>query len=212
MIEVQSVSEGLVSGTLHWPASAQTVGVVLTHGAGANSQSPLLKIVADTMAASGLPVLRCDLPFRQRKRFGPPFPPQATEDRKGLRQAVSYLRSRGVQKVVLGGHSYGGRQASILAAEDARVAEALLLLSYPLHPPKKPAELRTQHFPQLTTPSLFVHGTRDPFGSLPEVQEAMQLIPGRTSLVEVSGASHDLRKGEFDWTVALSKVRELIQD
>ena len=212
MIEVQSVSEGLVSGTLHWPASPQTVGVVLTHGAGANSQAPLLKILADALAASGLPVLRCDLPFRQRRRFGPPFPAQATEDRKGIRQAVAYLRNRGLQKIILGGHSYGGRQASILATEEPNAAEALLLLSYPLHPPKKPLERRTQHFPQLNSPSLFIHGTRDPFGSLAEMQEAMQIIPGRTSLVEVSGAGHDLRKGEFELTVALTKVRELTPD
>ena len=212
MIDIQSVSEGLVSGSLHWPANPQGLGVVLTHGAGGNSQAPLLKVLAGGLAELGVPVLRCDLPFRQQRRFGPPFRAQAAEDREGLRRAVAYLRGRGVPKIVLGGHSYGGRQASILAAEDSSVAEALLLLSYPLHPPKKSAELRTQHFPQLRTPGLFVHGSRDPFGSLTEMPEAIQLIPGRTSLIEVSGAGHDLRKGEFDTTIVLTKIRELIQE
>ena len=75
-----------------------------------------------------------------------------------------YLRGRVGGPVVLGGHSYGGRQATMLAAEEPGVAEALLLLSYPLHPPNKPAQLRTAHFPQLRTPALFVSGTKDPFG------------------------------------------------
>jgi uncharacterized protein len=80
----------------------------------------------------------------------------------------------------LGGHSYGGRQASMLAAEEPDLAAGLLLLSYPLHPPRRPARLRTAHFPKLTTPALFVHGTRDPFGSMDEMRAAVDSSPGRT--------------------------------
>ncbi|HTR66165.1 MAG TPA: alpha/beta family hydrolase, partial [Terriglobales bacterium] len=92
----------------------------------------------------------------------------------------------------LGGHSYGGRQATMLCAEAPELADGLLLLSYPLHPPRKPEQLRTQHFPALRTPALFVHGTRDPFGSIEEMQSALKLVPGRTVLVRVEGAGHDL--------------------
>jgi predicted alpha/beta-hydrolase family hydrolase len=68
----------------------------------------------------------------------------------------------------------------------------LLLLSYPLHAPGKPAQLRTAHFPKLNTPVLFVHGTRDPFGSLDEMRTAIQMIPAPVKLIEVEGGGHDL--------------------
>jgi len=95
-------------------------------------------------------------------------------------------------QVFLGGHSYGGRQASILAASQPGLVERLLLLSYPLHPPKRPAELRTQHFPALQTPAFFVHGTRDGFGSIPETEEALKTIAAPTKLMPISGAGHEL--------------------
>lgn len=80
----------------------------------------------------------------------------------------------------------------MLAARSPEVAEALLLLSYPLHPPRRPQELRTAHFAQLATPALFVHGTRDPFGLIEEMEAAIALIPSRTELVPVDGAGHEL--------------------
>jgi uncharacterized protein len=95
--------------------------------------------------------------------------------------------------VYLAGHSYGGRQATMLAAEAPDVTLALLLLSYPLHPPAKPDRPRTAHFPDLRTPALFVHGARDPFGSPDEMREALKLIPARTALHIVEGAAHELK-------------------
>ena len=95
-------------------------------------------------------------------------------------------------KVVLGGHSYGGRQASILAANQPGIVEQLLLLSYPLHPPQLPAELRTGHISALRAPALFVQGTRDGFGSIAEMEAALKTIPGPTKLIPVDGAGHEL--------------------
>ena len=80
----------------------------------------------------------------------------------------------------------------MLAAEQPQLVAGLLLLSYPLHPPRKPDQLRTTHFPQLKTPSLFVHGGRDPFGSHEEMKAALALIPARTMLLEIEGAGHEL--------------------
>jgi uncharacterized protein len=94
--------------------------------------------------------------------------------------------------VFLGGQSYGGRQASILAAGEADLVDGLLLLSYPLHPPGRPTELRTAHLPKLAVPTMFAHGSRDPFGTLEEVEAARLLIPARTALLAVQGAGHDL--------------------
>jgi uncharacterized protein len=181
-----------VHGFLHSPSRPSGDAVALTHGAGANCQSKLLVGISDALAASGFTVLRFDLPFRRARPHGPPAFGAASKDRDGLRSAVRILRSKGNQRVFLGGHSYGGRQATILVSEEPRLVDGLLLLSYPLHPPRKPDELRTKHFPELAKPCFFVHGTRDAFGSIAEVQSALTLIPAPQTLFEVPGAGHDL--------------------
>jgi uncharacterized protein len=185
-------AEPAVRGFLHSPNQPNGSGLVLTHGAGANCQSKLLTNLAHAFAAARFSVLRCDLPFRQHRPKGPPFPGQAVKDREGLRRAVQLLQATAPGHIYLGGHSYGGRQASMLAAEDQQLVAGLLLLSYPLHPPRKPLDLRTGHFPKLTTPSLFVHGSRDPFGSVDELSVALKLIPARNRLLEIPGSGHDL--------------------
>jgi len=188
-----------VYGWLHEPARNAGKAIVLTHGAGADCQSKLLVEMADAFAASGFTVLRFDLPFRRERPHGPPFPGGAGRDRDGLRRAVAVMREQKNRQVFLGGHSYGGRQATMLASEEPGLVDGLLPLSYPLHPPRKPDELRTKHFPKLTTPAFFVHGTRDSFGSIAEMSVAMELIPGAHVLFEVKGAGHDLRsKGNGD--------------
>jgi predicted alpha/beta-hydrolase family hydrolase len=170
---------------------------VLTHGAGSNCQAPLLMAVAETFADGGFVVLRSDLPYRQARLHGPPLRGEAGRDREGLRDAATALRAAapGIVRLFLGGHSYGGRQASMLAAESPDIASGVLLLSYPLHPPRKPSELRTAHFPALRTQALFVHGTSDPFASREEIASALKLIPAATSLLSIEGAGHDLLTG-----------------
>jgi uncharacterized protein len=185
-------AEPAVRGFLHEPQQANGEGLVLTHGAGANCQSKLLIALAGAFADAGYLVLRCDLPFRQSRPHGPPFPAISARDRDGLRRAVDVLRSRMPGRIFLGGHSYGGRQGSMLAAEQPQLVAGLLLLSYPLHPPRKPAQLRTAHFSQLKVQSLFVHGGRDPFGSHDEMKAALALIPGEKMLLEIEGAGHEL--------------------
>jgi predicted alpha/beta-hydrolase family hydrolase len=197
-VTIETVNNPPVVGFLHKPDGPPKAGLVLTHGAGANCSSALLVNVAASLAKIGWAVLRCDLPFRQKRKFGPPSPTQASADRDGLQAALRELESKIESKVFLGGHSYGGRQASMLAAEDRRELPGLLLLSYPLHPPAKPEQLRTAHFPDLAVPCLFVHGTVDPFGSPEEMRAAGSLIPSETHLVFLDGVGHDLGKGKSD--------------
>jgi predicted alpha/beta-hydrolase family hydrolase len=151
-----------------------------------------LAAVSEAFAEKGYTVLRCDLPFRLDRRAGPPFPGNAERDRAGLRNAVAALRKSISGRIFLGGHSYGGRQSTMLCAAEPDLVSGLLLLSYPLHPPRKPEQLRIQHLSTLRTPSLFVHGTRDPFGSVDEMEKALKLIPARTELLKVEGGGHDL--------------------
>jgi uncharacterized protein len=203
-----------VRGYLHLPATPNHDGLVLTHGAGSNAQAPLLIALAETFSANGFTVLRCDLPYRQSRSFGPPGPSDAARDRAGIKNALAAIKkmwdapllaevarsgnpgSRESGRLFLGGHSYGGRQSSMLCAELSKEAPdlvtGLLLLSYPLHPPRKPEQQRTQHLPDLHTPALFVSGTRDPFGSIEEIERALKMIPAKTKLLPIEGAGHDL--------------------
>ena len=188
-----SFNEDSVRGFLHEPQHPSSRGIVLTHGAGGNAKMPLLVLLAEAFCEAGYQVLRCDMAFRQRKAGGPPSPSTAAADRASLCDAVEVMR-RMLQggTVILGGQSYGGRQSTMLAAEQPGLVEALLLLSYPLHPPGKPDKPRTAHFPSLRTSALFVHGANDPFGMIDEMTEALKMIPARHELIEVAGAGHDL--------------------
>lgn len=172
--------------------------VVLTHGAGGNCESKLLIAVDKALTDAGLTVRRFNLPFRERRSQGPPFPAEAATDREAIRQAVAAMKDAGYSRVIAAGHSYGGRQATMLASEDPKAVDGLLLLSYPLHPPRRPDQLRTGHLPSVQAPALFVHGTRDPFGSIDEMEAALQLVGGPTQLSVVEGAGHDLKSGKFD--------------
>jgi predicted alpha/beta-hydrolase family hydrolase len=185
-----------VRGFLHIPDTPNGDGLVLTHGAGSSATAPLLVALAETFSTNGFTVLRCDLPYRQLRSFGPPGPGDAARDRAGLKNALAALRKIISRRLFLGGHSYGGRQSSMLCAEppekEPSLVAALLLLSYPLHPPRKPEQQRTQHLPDLRTTTLFVQGTRDPFGSIAEMERALKMIPAKTKLLVVESAGHDL--------------------
>lgn len=209
--EVTAEHGPAVRGYLHTSVRAANDGLVLTHGAGANCEAPLLVALAEAFCDAGMSVLRCDLSFRQARPHGPPMRGSAERDQAGLRRAVEAMRKIVPGRVFLGGHSYGGRQASMLAANDRGIVPALLLLSYPLHPPKKREEMRTAHFPSLQTPAMFVSGIRDGFGTIEEIREALKLIPARTELFSIEGAGHELmttkNRGELPKKIATAFVK-----
>ena len=211
--EAQSFSDDTpgkapVRGFLHRAADTGGGYLVLTHGAGGNCSAPLLVALAEKFAASGLTVLRCDLPYRQRRPHGAPSPSDAKSDQAGLRRAVELMRKQFAGRAFLGGSSYGGRQASMLVAGEPSLVEGLVLLSYPLHPPGRPAQLRTAHFPSLRTPVLFVSGTKDSFASIEELEGAIKLIPARKKLVAIPGAPHGLSQKSNREEVPTVVVRE----
>lgn len=197
-----------VRGFLHRADEVSDGFLVLTHGAGGNCNAPSLVALAEKFAASGLTVLRCDLPYRQRRLRGAPSPSDARTDQAGLLRAITLMKEQLTGPAFLGGSSYGGRQASMLVALEPTLVEGLLLLSYPLHPPGRPAQLRTAHFPTLRTPVLFVSGTKDSFGSIQELQAAIKLIPARNKLVPIAGAPHGLSQKAKQDEVVETVVRE----
>lgn len=167
--------------------------VVLAHGAGGDRNAPILVALAGSLTGIGLAVARIDLPYRQQRPKGPPSPSRAAVDREGIAAACTVLREQVPGPLILGGHSYGGRQASMLVAENPEFADGLLLTSYPLHPPGKPERMRTEHLPGITIPTVIVHGRSDAFGTSDEMAAAATLFGGPVHVVEVDKADHSLR-------------------
>ena len=194
MATTERFEEPGIRGWLHQSTKVHAA-MLLSHGAGGDCQGALMVAVANAFSEAGYSVLRWDLPFRQARPRGAPGG-SGERDREGIRQAARRLRQLAPNvPLYLAGQSYGGRQSSMVAAEDLGVADGLLLLSYPLHPPGKPAQLRTEHFSKLRVPAVFVHGTRDPFGSVDELREATKLIPGTVRIQVVEGAGHGVPPG-----------------
>lgn len=186
-----------IAGVAHEPAGSPTGAVVLTHGAGGSRDAPMLVRVCDEWARRGFLAVRFNLPYRRRRPKGPPSG-SAAADQAGVVEAVNLVRGMLADVPLLaGGHSYGGRMTS-MAVADGLAVDVLTLFSYPLHPPGKPERLRTEHLPNITVPTVFTHGTSDPFGTIDELQAAAALLAGPSAVVEVTGARHDLGSKTLD--------------
>ena len=190
-----------IAGVAHAPANTPLGVVVLTHGAGGSRESPLLIAICEQWAARGWLAIRYNLPYRRRRATGPPSG-SAAADQAGIVEAMTLARiiidASGGGPVIAGGHSYGGRLTSMAGATGQIDIDTLTLFSYPLHPPGKPDRLRTEHFSAIGVPTVFTHGTADPFGNIPELRVAAELITAPTEIVEITGARHDLASKTLD--------------
>ena len=108
------------------------------------------------------------------------------------------MRELAAGPVIAGGHSYGGRLTSMAVADEGLALDVLTLFSYPVHPPGKPERARTEHLPRIAAPTVFTHGTSDPFGTIDELRAAAALIPAPVEIVEVTGGRHDLGSKTLD--------------
>ena len=170
----------------------------VTPGAGSDRNHPCL--VAIEKAAAPMPVERHDFPYRRKGRKAPDRAPVLIAD--VVEAATAFVERVGVkpQALVLGGRSMGGRICSMAVAEGLPAA-GLVLISYPLHPPGKPDNLRIDHFPKIDVPCLFVSGTRDAFGTPEEMRKHVKAVSGPVQFVTIDGAGHDL-KGKSDEVIA----------
>ena len=158
--------------------------IFLTPGAGSSADHPSLRAVE---ALFDGPVVRHDFPYRREGRKAPDRAPTAIAD---LVEATAGLE----RPLVLGGRSFGGRMCSMAVADglvDGVIG--LVLVCYPLHPPGKPENLRTEHLPRVEVPCLFVSGTKDAFGTPAELEAATAAIPGPVTHRWIDGGRHDLR-------------------
>lgn len=186
------MSEYLFDGPEDAPAT-----FILTHGAGAPMDSPLLTTIARGLSGSGLRVIRFEFPYMRARRNAGRRPP----DRQPIllstwREAIESAGGR--ESLFIGGHSMGGRMASMIA--DEMKVTGLCCVSYPFHPPDSPHKTRTAHLQGLSTPALFIQGTRDPFGTPAEV--GSYELSGAIQVDWVEGADHSLkpfRKSAGSW-------------
>jgi predicted alpha/beta-hydrolase family hydrolase len=165
-------------------------GLFLTPGAGSNRDNPSLVLLEQELRP--LPVERHDFPRRRAGKAGVDRAPVAIAD--VVEHTAAFARRVQVDpaSLVLGGRSFGGRMCSMAVAEGLPAA-GLVLVSYPLHPPGKPENLRIEHLPELHVPVLFVSGTRDPFGTPAELERHAQAVPGPVTHVWLDGKGHDLK-------------------
>jgi len=178
--------------------------LLLAPGAGADRNHHTLCAVTDAVAP--LPVERMDFPARKAGRKGvdrAPVAVAAVIDEASTLVGSARIRAN---RLVLGGRSFGGRMCSLAVAEGLPAA-GLVLLSYPLHPPGKPQDLRVDHFPFLDLPCLFIAGEKDPFGTATEFRKHLKRVPGDVTHITVPGA-HDPR-GQDD--VIAEHVRSWIR-
>ena len=145
------------------------------------------------LSALGVVVERMDFPYRKAGRRAPDRAPKLIA---AVVEETEALRPR-VARLALGGRSMGGRMCS-MAVADGLEADALILVSYPLHPPGRPDRLRTEHFAAIEVPCLFVSGTRDAFGRPDELEAATAAIPGSVTHHWIEGADHGLRRADAE--------------
>ena len=165
-------------------------GLVLFPGAGSTrEQSTLLAI---EHAVSPLPTFRFDFPYRRAGRKVPDRAPVLIENVREEVDNVAAQLDCQTADLVIGGRSMGGRMCT-MAIAGALDVRAVVCVSYPLHPPKKPLQLRTEHLPRLNVPSLFISGSRDEFATPQELNEALGLLPITPTIEFIDGGRHDLK-------------------
>jgi len=189
---------------------SRTIGaLVLAPGAGAGRDQSSLIAIDDALRRQGVRVERIDFPYRLAGRRVPDRQPVLVATIVAASRRVANDRSLPQDEIALGGRSMGGRMCSIAVAEGLPAA-ALVLVSYPLHPPGKPGRLRVEHFGAISVPCLFVSGTRDQFGTPGELEAATAAISGAVTHVWVENGDHGLRRRDDEvaaavsaWTLAL---------
>jgi len=183
--------------------------LLLTPGAGSDRNHAALRAIETAVAP--MPVARIDFPYRKAGRRAPDRAPVLVNCIR--EEATVLVAGAGIRPaaLALGGRSMGGRMCSMAVAEGLPAA-ALVLISYPLHPPGKPDTLRVDHFPALDVPCLFVSGTKDPFGAPAELERHAEKIPGPVTHVWIDGGGHDFKKHDDDvaaqvrdWLASLSR-------
>ncbi|MFH1571751.1 MAG: alpha/beta fold hydrolase [Gemmatimonadota bacterium] len=177
---------------LYQPAAGNRAGavLVLAHGAGSHMEHPTMADLAAALAAGGIGTARFDFLYRRRGSRVPDRMPRLVECLAAVAAAVrNRLEPR---RLLLGGHSMGGRAATVLAA-GGFACDGLILLAYPLHPAGRTDRLRDEHLPRLAAPVLFLSGTRDALCDRQLMEGVAGRLPSSATLHWLAHADHGYR-------------------
>jgi predicted alpha/beta-hydrolase family hydrolase len=186
--------KGSVSAAWHDGGDGASAMVVL-HGAGAGMDHPFMTGFAEALAGHGVSALRCNFPYLEAGRKSPGSPKDAIATAVAAVEAAA--ARTGGRPVIAGGKSYGGRMASMAAAEGMPAA-ALVFLGYPLHAPGTPDKVRDEHLYGLTQPMLFLQGTKDPFARPDVLARVLSKLGDRATFVPFEGAGHSFERSRKD--------------
>ncbi len=182
-------------------------GLVLFPGSGSDRNHSSLIAIEQRVAP--MPVERVDFPYRRAGRRAPDRAPVLIDCVNDEVNAFAARHRSRTTSLVIGGRSMGGRMCSMAAAAGLPV-KGLVLISYPLHPPAKPEKLRIEHLSGITVPTLFIHGTKDPFGDPSQLRKHAKKVRGPVAHVFIDGKGHDLKGCDAmiadtvaDWMAAL---------
>lgn len=181
----------------------RVAGLILTPGASAGRDHSSLVAIDDAVSSAEVRVDRIDFPYHLAGRRAPDRPPVLIATIVSAAEALAGELDVPTGRIALGGRSMGGRMCSMAVAEGLPAA-ALVLISYPLHPPGKPDRPRTEHLGSLAIPCLFVSGTRDAFGTPDELEAATASIPGPVTHVWIEGGDHGLRRRDEQVAAAVA--------
>jgi uncharacterized protein len=181
---------------LLYPASKQNktnTTLILGHGAGANQLSGFMRLFAAGLAERGFDVVTFNFVYMEKGRGAPDQKAKLESCYRAVIDAVSRHRKLKNNRLLIGGKSMGGRIASQVAvAGDERIA-GLVFLGYPLHPPGQPQKLRTDHWPEIKAPMLFVQGTRDSLGTPEEIKQLLKKLKVAADIYVIETGDHSFK-------------------
>jgi predicted alpha/beta-hydrolase family hydrolase len=183
-----------VSGVLSGPEDRQTaesLGIIMAHGAGNNMQNPLFVFLAKGLSEAGFMALRFNFPYKERGKRAPDSPGKLMLTWQSAYRF--FQESTGTNRIIVSGKSMGGRIASQMVADGVLTGEGLVFFGYPLHPPGKRDKLRDAHLYEITNPMLFLAGTRDPLCDLTALRSVLAKLRSVWDLEVIEGGDHSFR-------------------
>ena len=195
-----AVGTGASTAALVYPAGERTSAtLILGHGAGAGQHSTFMVDFAGALSQLGLDLVTFNFLYTEQKRKIPDRAPVLEECYLAVIAAVRARVESARERLFIGGKSMGGRIATQVAAADAALPLAgLVLLGYPLHPPGQPQKLRDAHLPSVRRPMLFVQGRRDAFGTPDELAPILARLSPQPTLHVVEGGDHSFKLSRKD--------------
>jgi predicted alpha/beta-hydrolase family hydrolase len=206
---------GAVSAAVYPADGRPRAALILAHGAGADQRSRFMVEFARGLAALGIDAVTFNFPYMEQRKRIPDRRPALEACYRAVVAAVRREVGSARSALFIGGKSMGGRIATHVAATDAALPLAgLVLLGYPLHPPGRPRERRDAHLSAIGRPMLFVQGSRDAFGTPWELEPVLSALSPPAALHVVTGGDHSFKvpKGVASQERVYADIQQTIVD